>query len=181
MVAESRVETASPRFAVLREQQVFLTLCALIMVNQLGFGLITPVLPLYADSFGLGPSAIGLVIGIYGAARFLANVPAGRVAEAKGRRPVLIAGALINAVSAALMASAQSLPQLLLYRLLGGLGAATVLVAGRSWWRTSPRRSTGGGSPVRIRASSWWAWDWGRCRAASSPTTSGCACPSSSS
>src|SRR5215208_4931019 len=119
------------RFAALREQRVFLTLCVLIMVNQLGFGLITPVLPLYADSFGLGPSAIGLVIGIYGAARFLANVPAGRVAEAKGRRPVLIAGALINAVSAALMASAQSLPQLLLYRLLGGLGAATVLVAGQ--------------------------------------------------
>src|SRR5215211_3589480 len=119
------------RFAALREQRVFLTLCVLIMVNQLGFGLITPILPLYADSFGLAPSAIGLVIGIYGAARFVANVPAGRMAEARGRRPVLIAGALINALAAVLMATAQNLPQLLLWRLLGGAGSAIVLVAGQ--------------------------------------------------
>src|SRR5437763_7711056 len=64
-----------------------LTLCLLILVNQFGFGIITPVLPLYADSFGLGPSLIGVVIGIYGTARFLVNVPAGRLAEARGRRP----------------------------------------------------------------------------------------------
>jgi MFS family permease len=131
------VEDAAPprvtssRASFLRDQRVFLTLCVLILVNQLGFGLITPVLPLYADSFGLGPSAIGLVIGVYGAARFLANVPAGRMAEARGRRPVLIAGALINAVAAALMATAQDLPQLLLWRLLGGAGSAIVLVAGQ--------------------------------------------------
>lgn len=116
---------------MLRDQRVFLTLCVLILINQLGFGLITPVLPLYADSFGLGPSLIGVVIGIYGLARFLVNVPAGRLAESRGRRPVLIAGTLINALSAALMATAQNLPQLLLYRVLGGAGAATVLLAGQ--------------------------------------------------
>lgn len=116
---------------MLRGQRVFLTLCVLILVNQLGFGLITPILPLYADSFGLGPSLIGVVIGAYGLARFLVNVPAGRLAEAKGRRPVLIVGTLINSLSAALMATAQNLPQLLLYRVLGGAGAATVLLAGQ--------------------------------------------------
>ncbi|MGD9894813.1 MAG: MFS transporter, partial [Dehalococcoidia bacterium] len=108
--------------ALLREQRVFLTLCILILINQLGFGLITPILPLYADSFGLGPSLIGVVIGVYGMARFLVNVPAGRLAETKGRRPVLIVGILVNAISAALMATAQNLPQLLLYRVLGGAG-----------------------------------------------------------
>jgi DHA1 family multidrug resistance protein-like MFS transporter len=119
------------RIGLLRGQRVFLTLCVLILVNQLGFGLITPILPLYADSFGLGPSLIGVVIGVYGLARFAVNVPAGRLAEAIGRRPVLIAGTLINAASAALMATAQDLPQLLIYRVLGGAGAATVLLAGQ--------------------------------------------------
>ena len=123
--------SSSSPLALLREQRVFLTLCILILVNQLGFGLITPILPLYADSFGLGPSLIGVVIGVYGLARFLVNVPAGRLAETKGRRPVLITGILINTVSAALMATAQNLPQLLLYRVLGGAGAATVLLAGQ--------------------------------------------------
>jgi MFS transporter, DHA1 family, multidrug resistance protein len=132
-VAVQDRSTSSPasRWAALRGQRVFLTLCVLILVNQLGFGLITPILPLYADSFGLGPSLIGVVIGAYGLARFLVNVPAGRLAEAKGRRPVLIAGTLINSLSAALMATAQNLPQLLLYRVLGGAGAATVLLAGQ--------------------------------------------------
>lgn len=109
----------------------FLTLCLLILVNQLGFGLITPVLPLYADSFGLGPSLIGVVIGVYGLARFLVSVPAGRLAELRGRRPTLIAGTLLTTLSSALMATAQNLPQLLLYRVLAGAGAATVILAGQ--------------------------------------------------
>src|SRR5215204_6304733 len=101
-----------PFIVVLRTHRVFLILCVLILVNQLGFGLITPVLPLYAEQFGLGPSLIGVVIGAYGLARFLVNVPAGRLAEARGRRPVLIAGTLLSAVAALLMATAQNLPQI---------------------------------------------------------------------
>src|SRR5262249_26419463 len=107
MTAErsARISLASPLDSI-RANRVFLALCLLILVNQLGFGIIPPVLPLYADSFGLGPSLIGVVIGIYGAARFLVNVPAGRLAEARGRRPVLIGGTLLTALASALMATA---------------------------------------------------------------------------
>lgn len=111
--------------------RTFLALCLLILVNQIGFGIITPVLPSYARSFGLDASAVGLVIGIYGLARFLANVPAGQLAERRGRRPVLIIGTCITSVASALMATAANLPQLLAYRLLAGLGAATVITGGQ--------------------------------------------------
>lgn len=111
--------------------RTFLTLCLLIMVNQLGFGIITPVLPAYARSFGLGASGVGLVLGSYGLARFIANVPAGQLAERHGRRIVIIAGTAITSVASALIASATNLPQLLIYRLLAGLGAATVLTGGQ--------------------------------------------------
>lgn len=111
--------------------RTFLPLCLLILVNQLGFGLITPVLPAYARSFGLSAGAVGLVIGVYGLARFLANVPAGQLAERRGRKPVLILGTAITTVASALMATAGSLTQLLLYRLLAGFGAATVLTGGQ--------------------------------------------------
>lgn len=111
--------------------RLFLSLCLLILVNQLGFGLITPVLPAYARSFGLSAGAVGLVIGVYGLARFLANVPAGQLAERRGRKPVLILGTAITTVASALMATAASLGQLLLYRLLAGFGAATVLTGGQ--------------------------------------------------
>ncbi|MEX2446206.1 MAG: MFS transporter, partial [Dehalococcoidia bacterium] len=109
----------------------FVALCALIVVNQIGFGLITPVLPSFARSFGLGAADIGLVIGIYGFARFIANVPAGQLSERLGRRPVLIAGTAITSVASLLMATSGNLPQLLAYRLLAGLGAATVLTGGQ--------------------------------------------------
>ena len=109
----------------------FIAVCALILVNQLGFGIITPVLPSYARSFGLDPSHIGLVIGIYGFARFIANVPAGQLAERRGRRQVLVLGTAITSIASALIATADSLPQLLAYRLLAGLGAATVITAGQ--------------------------------------------------
>ena len=109
----------------------FLALCGLILVNQMGFGIITPVLPAYARSFGLDASSVGLVIGIYGFARFLANVPAGQLAERRGRRQVLIVGTVITSVASALIATATSLPLLLAYRLLAGLGAATVLTGGQ--------------------------------------------------
>jgi MFS transporter, DHA1 family, multidrug resistance protein len=110
---------------------IFLTLCVLIMINQFGFGLITPVLPLYADSFGLGPEQIGIVIGIYGLARFIVNVPAGRLAEARGRRVVLIGGTLVTALASLLTAFAQNLPQLLILRLVTGAGAGAVLITGQ--------------------------------------------------
>lgn len=109
----------------------FIAVCALILVNQLGFGIITPVLPSYARSFGLDPGGIGLVIGVYGFARFIANVPAGQLAERRGRREVLVIGTAITSVASALMATADNLPQLLAYRLLSGLGAATVITAGQ--------------------------------------------------
>ena len=52
-------------------------MCVLIGINQLGFGSVVPVLPLYARSFGVSQAAIGLSIAVYGLARFLVAVPVG--------------------------------------------------------------------------------------------------------
>jgi len=54
--------------------RILVWMCVLIGVNQLGFGSVVPVAPLYAASFGVSPSAIGLTIALYGLARLL---PAG--------------------------------------------------------------------------------------------------------
>src|SRR5215813_15676955 len=77
--------------------RVLVWMCVLIAVNQLGFGSVMPVLALYARSFGVGQSAIGLAIAIYGLARFLIAVPAGQLADRAGRRGALALGGLITA------------------------------------------------------------------------------------
>ena len=56
----------------------------LIFVNQLGFGSIVPAVPLYARSFDVPLSAIGLTIAIYGLARFLVNLPVGLISDGSG-------------------------------------------------------------------------------------------------
>ena len=86
--------------------RILVWMCALMAINQLGFGAVVAVLALYARSFGVGQSAIGLSIAIYGLARFLVAVPAGRLADAAGRRAALALGGRVTAAGNLLCALA---------------------------------------------------------------------------
>ncbi len=101
--------------------------CILIAVNQLGFGSIVPILPLYAESFGVSKTAIGLTIAIYGLARFLMNVPTGYVADRHGRRVALAIGGAITVVGNLVCAVAGSYWLFLSGRFIAGAGAAMVI------------------------------------------------------
>jgi MFS family permease len=112
---------------LVRRYRVLLWICAVIAVNQLGFGIIVPVLPLYADSFGVTQVAIGLTIAVYGLGRTLFNMPMGQLADRLGRRQVVFWGEIITAVGSLLCAFAPTFEWLLLFRFVGGIGAATVI------------------------------------------------------
>jgi DHA1 family multidrug resistance protein-like MFS transporter len=112
-----------------RRNRVLIWICALIAVNQLGFGSIVPAVPLYARSFDVPQSAIGLTIAIYGLARFLLCVPAGQLADLMGRRGTLALGGLITVVGNLLCALAPSYLPFLGARFVAGAGAAFVLTA----------------------------------------------------
>ena len=106
-------------------------MCVLIGINQLGFGSVVPVLPLYARSFGVSQAAIGLAIAIYGLARFLVAVPVGQLSDRFGRRPALALGGLITAAGNLLCAYAPNYPTFVAARFVAGVGAAFVLTAGQ--------------------------------------------------
>jgi MFS family permease len=105
-------------------------MCVLIAVNQLGFGSIVPALALYARSFGVAQSAIGLAIAVYGLARFLVAVPSGRLADRLGRRTTLAVGGLVSAVGNVLCAVAPTYAAFVGARFVAGAGAALVLTTG---------------------------------------------------
>src|ERR1700730_3685633 len=109
--------------------RILVWMCVLIAVNQLGFGSIVPVAPLYAASFGVSPAAIGLTIALYGLARFLLAVPAGRLADRVGRRGTLALGGVITVVGNLLCAVAPSYVLFLGARFVAGAGAAFILTA----------------------------------------------------
>src|SRR5665811_283279 len=122
----------SPGIGLDRERwRILVWMCLLISANQLGFGAIVPVVPLFAQQFGVSQSAIGFTIAVYGLSRFLVNVPAGRLAEARGRRATLALGGLITVVGTVLCALAPSYTLFLVARFIAGAGAACVLTGGQ--------------------------------------------------
>ena len=114
-----------------RHDRILVWMCVLIAVNQLGFGSMVPTLALYARSFGVGQSAIGAAIAIYGLARFLIAVPVGQLADRLGRRATLAQGGLATAAGNLLCAYAPSYPAFLAARFVAGAGAALVLTTGQ--------------------------------------------------
>ena len=111
--------------------RILIWMCVLIAVNQLGFGGIVPVLALYARSFDVSQSAIGVAIAVYGLARFVLAMPAGRLADGLGRRPSLALGGLVTAAGNLLCAYAPSFAVLVLGRFVAGAGAGLVLIGGQ--------------------------------------------------
>jgi len=105
-------------------------MCVLIAVNQLGFGAVIPVLPLYARSFDVSQTAIGATVAIYGLARVFLGLPTAQVADHLGRRSALALGGIVTALGNLWCAVATTYTELLLARLVAGAGAGIVLSAG---------------------------------------------------
>jgi DHA1 family tetracycline resistance protein-like MFS transporter len=65
------------------------TLLLVIFADMLGFGVIIPSLPLYAEKYGATPLQVGLLFTLYSACQFLASPIMGLLSDRFGRRPVL--------------------------------------------------------------------------------------------
>ncbi|MEU7844970.1 MFS transporter [Micromonospora sp. NPDC049114] len=96
---------------------------------MLGLGLVLPVLPVYAATFGAGPTRIGLLVALFAMMRLATSPFCGRLAVRFGERRVLVAGLMLCALSSALTAFAGSYGQLLVFRALGGAGSVLFSVS----------------------------------------------------
>ncbi len=97
-----------------------LTLYLPAFVFALGYSIATPAIPVFAKSFDTGFGVASLVIVVHAFGGLIAAVPTGFLVDRMGRRPILIAGPVLVAVSSCLTAIAQSFVELLFYRLVGG-------------------------------------------------------------
>jgi DHA1 family tetracycline resistance protein-like MFS transporter len=67
-----------------------LTIFIIVFVDLLGFGLILPLLPFYAETYGATPLVVGLLVASYAAAQLVGAPILGRISDRFGRRPVLL-------------------------------------------------------------------------------------------
>ena len=84
---------------------------AALLLWGFGEGMFFNFVPIYLDNqFRLSKSQIGLVLGAFGFAMALMHIPAGRLADRLGRRPLLIIAWIIGLVSTLVMGAALALP-----------------------------------------------------------------------
>ena len=104
---------------------IFLT----IFVNLVGFGIIIPLLPFYAETFGASPIVIGLLFASFSVSQLVASPLLGELSDRWGRRPVLILSLIGTVVSFVLLALAQSLTMLFVARIIDGLSGGNITTA----------------------------------------------------
>ena len=104
---------------------IFLT----IFVNLVGFGIIIPLLPFYAETFGASPFVIGLLFASFSLSQLIASPLLGELSDRWGRRPVLILSLLGTAISFAMLAVANSLAMLFAARIVDGLSGGNITTA----------------------------------------------------
>lgn len=120
------LETAVRRSPLLA---IFLT----VVIDLLGFGIVLPLLPLYADEHGAPGAVIGLLFVAFSGMQFLTAPLWGRWSDRVGRRPVILLGLLGSFLSYLLFAVSEVLPQPLLWlfisRITAGVFGGTISTA----------------------------------------------------
>jgi multidrug resistance protein len=104
-------------------------LWSVVALDLVGFGLVLPILPVYAERFDASPTTIGLLVATYSLAQFVCAPMLGQLSDRIGRRPVLVLALVGTAVGSLLTGMAHGLPLLFLGRLIDGASGASVAVA----------------------------------------------------
>jgi DHA1 family tetracycline resistance protein-like MFS transporter len=104
---------------------IFLT----IFVNLVGFGIIIPLLPFYAETFGASPLVIGLLFAVFSLCQLVAAPALGDLSDRYGRRPILIFSLAGTVVSFVMLALAHSVAMLFAARIVDGLSGGNISTA----------------------------------------------------
>jgi DHA1 family tetracycline resistance protein-like MFS transporter len=100
-----------------------------VFIDLLGFGVILPLLPYYAETFGASPTEIGFLVATYAAAQLVGAPVLGRLSDRFGRRPVLLLSIFGTIAGFFMLAFARSLLVLFLARALDGVTGGNISVA----------------------------------------------------
>ena len=100
-----------------------------VVIDLVGFGIVLPILPLWAETFGASPVQIGLITASYAVMQLLFAPVWGRLSDRYGRRPIILVSLAGSAVSALMIGLAGTLLVLFVARVLQGIAGASYAAA----------------------------------------------------
>ncbi len=101
----------------------------IVFISMVGFGIILPIFPFYAERVGASPTAITWTMAAFTLGQAVATPIWGRISDAHGRRIVLILTLLGSAASYVMLAFANELWFVIASRVFGGLMAGNIATA----------------------------------------------------
>jgi ACDE family multidrug resistance protein len=113
---------------VLRQPEVRAVVAGSFVI-MLGFGILAPVLPLYARTFGVGYDEVGILTSSFALTRLAFDLVAGRMVDRFGERAMASTGALVLSASSAAAALAPTFGWLVIFRAIGGVGSSVFFAA----------------------------------------------------
>lgn len=108
------------------ERRALAFLLLVVFINIAGFGIVIPLLPFYAENFGIAAWQVTILFSAFSIGQLFGEAIFGRLSDRIGRRPVLIASILAGAIGYGLLAYAPSYPIAFLLRLLGGFASGNI-------------------------------------------------------
>ncbi len=97
------------------------------LCGHIGFSILFPVVPLYADSFGASVAIVGLVVGVSSYVAALTMIPFGILSDRVGRRVIMVVGLLMSILAPLLYIVVSTPLQLILVRGIHGLAIASFI------------------------------------------------------
>jgi multidrug resistance protein len=110
-------------------KRTLLVVFVTVLLDLLGFGIIIPIQPFYAEHFGASPTMVTLLGGSYSLMQFLFAPFWGSLSDRFGRRPILLSSICISAIGYLTFGLAESLGGLFAARMISGFGNANLVVA----------------------------------------------------
>src|SRR5690349_11280498 len=106
-----------------------LVLFLTVFIHLLGFGILLPILPYYAKTYGAGGLVVGLLSASFSFCQFLFAPMWGRLSDRVGRRPILLGSLIVTSGSYIVFGFAHSLALLFVSRIVAGIAGATLSTA----------------------------------------------------
>ncbi len=97
-----------------------------VFIDLVGFGIVLPLLPYYAESYGASALAIGLLNTSYSLMQFLFTPVWGRLSDRYGRRPLILLSLAGSCVGFLIFGLARSLVFLFIGRMVAGIAGAII-------------------------------------------------------
>jgi DHA1 family tetracycline resistance protein-like MFS transporter len=101
----------------------------IVVVDILGFTIILPLLPFYAEKLGASPTVVGTLVAVYAVCQLISGPILGQLSDRFGRRPVLLVSQAGTLVGFVMMAFAGSLWMVFLARAIDGATAGNLSTA----------------------------------------------------